>query len=161
MISIDTIKELRDKTGVSVMQCRQALEAAGGNTEKALAVLLKESARIASKKGERSLGAGVIGSYIHHGNTIGALVELNCETDFVAKNPEFKELASDLAMQVAAMSPETVSTEGASSPETALLNQSFVKDPSKTITDVVTSAIQKFGENIEIARFSRFSVLDR
>ncbi|MBI1975706.1 MAG: translation elongation factor Ts [Candidatus Vogelbacteria bacterium] len=150
MISIDTIKALRDKTGVSVMQCRQALEEAKGDMEKALFVLQKQSSAIAQKKSGRALGAGVVASYIHTGGAIGALLELNCETDFVAKNPEFKALASDLVMHVAAMAPENTEE---------LAAQPFVKDPSKTVADLISSNVQKFGERTEISRFSRFSVL--
>ncbi|MHB8660357.1 MAG: elongation factor Ts [Minisyncoccota bacterium] len=103
-ITTDIIKELRDKTGVSVMQCKKALEEAGGDLGKATVILKKHSAASAEKKAERSLGAGAIGSYIHDGG-IGAMVLLSCETDFVAKNPEFVALAREIAMQVAATDP--------------------------------------------------------
>ncbi len=103
-ITTDSIKELRELTGVSVMQCRKALEEAGGDREKAIVILKKHSAASAEKKADRSLAAGAIGSYIHEG-AIGAMVLLSCETDFVAKNPEFTALARELAMQVAATNP--------------------------------------------------------
>ncbi len=109
-ITTNIIKELRDKTGVSVMQCKKALEEAGGDLAKAEVILKKHSAAAADKKADRSLAAGVIGSYIHDG-AVGAMVLLSCETDFVAKNPEFAALARDLAMQVAATSPAYTSTE--------------------------------------------------
>jgi len=108
MISTEQIKELRDLTGISVMQCKKALEEAEGDKEKALAILRKKSGDIAAKKSERELGAGVIESYIHTTKSIGALVELSCETDFVARNEEFVALARDIAMHVAASAPEFV-----------------------------------------------------
>ncbi len=108
MITTEQIKQLRDKTGISIMQCRQALEEAGGDMDKALVLLAKRGGDIANKKAGRTLGAGVIGAYIH-GGAIGAMVKLQCETDFVARNPEFKLLAEDIAMHVSAMSPEYVS----------------------------------------------------
>jgi len=103
-ISMDAVKGLRDRTGVSVMQCRKALEEAGGDMEKAEVILRKKSGAAADKKADRELGAGYIGSYVHDGQ-IGAMVLLSCETDFVAKNPEFEALARELAMQVAASNP--------------------------------------------------------
>ena len=108
MISTEQIKELRDRTVISVMQCKKALEDAGGDPEKALSFLKKKGAEIADKKSERTLGAGVIRAYIHANGTVGAMVELNTETDFVAKNEEFSALAYDIAMHVAAMKPEYV-----------------------------------------------------
>ena len=109
-ITTTTIKELRDKTGVSVMQCKKALEEAGGDLAKAEVILKKHSAAAADKKADRSLAAGAIGSYIHDG-AVGAMVLLSCETDFVAKNPEFIALARELAMQVAATAPAYVTTD--------------------------------------------------
>jgi len=103
-ISTDIVKALRDKTGVSVMQCRKALEEAGGDIEKAEVILRKKSGAVAEKKADRDLGAGAIGSYVHDG-AIGAMVVLSCETDFVARNPEFPALAREIAMQVAATNP--------------------------------------------------------
>lgn len=108
MISTEQIKELRDMTGISVMQCKKALEEAGGDKEKALTILRKKSGDIAAKKSDRELGAGVVESYIHTTKTVGALVELSCETDFVARNEEFVTLARDIAMHVTATSPEYV-----------------------------------------------------
>ena len=105
-ISTEQVKTLREKTGLSVMQCKKALEKAGGDMEKAIVILRKSSAAIANKKADRTLGAGTIASYIHGAGTVGAIVELSCETDFVAKNEEFKALAYDIAMQVAATDPQ-------------------------------------------------------
>ena len=105
-ISMDDIKALRDETGVAVMQCKKALEEAGGDMEKARMMLRKKSGELAAKKGDRALGAGVVISYIHANNSVGAMVELSCETDFVAKNDDFKKMAYDIAMHIAAISPK-------------------------------------------------------
>jgi elongation factor Ts len=110
-ITAAQIKELRDETGLSIMQCRKALEEAGGDKEKARILLQKKGGEIASKKGDRALGAGAIAAYIHASGTVGAMVELSCETDFVAKNPEFKQIAYDIAMHVAAQSPSYLKRE--------------------------------------------------
>lgn len=109
-LTTETIKQLRDATGVSIMQCKKALEEAGGDLEKAKVILAKRSAASAEKKADRDLGAGVMGSYVHDG-AVGAMVVLSCETDFVAKNPEFVALARDLAMQVTATNPLYLKTE--------------------------------------------------
>lgn len=106
MITTEQIKELRDLTGISVMQCKKALEEANGDKEKALAILRKKSSSIAEKKGDRELGAGVVEAYIHSTKTIGAMIELSCETDFVARNEEFVTLARDIAMHITATNPE-------------------------------------------------------
>ncbi len=108
MITTEQIKELREETGISVMQCKKALEETGGDKEKALLILRKKSGDIASKKGDRELGAGVVQSYIHSNKTIGTLVELLCETDFVARNEEFIALARDIAMHIAAANPSYI-----------------------------------------------------
>lgn len=163
-ITTELIKKLRDQTGVSVMQCKKALEESGGDVDKAVAILQEKSADIASKKGDRTLGAGVISSYIHTSGTVGTMVELLCETDFVANNEEFKNLARDIAMHVTATNPQFLKSEdvpadaeeGAS--ESVLLTQSFIKNPEVTITNLLQSAIQKFGEKIEITRFVRYAI---
>ena len=111
MITTDQVKELRDRTGISIMQCKKALEEASGDMEKALVLLKKKGAEIADKKSDRSLGAGVVASYIHSTGSVGAMVELWCETDFVAKNEEFKALAREIAMQIAATNPSFVSSD--------------------------------------------------
>jgi len=148
-ITTELIKELRDKTGVSVMQCKKALESVNGNIDEALDVLKKESRNIASKKSERRIGAGVVSSYIHATGTVGAMIELVCETDFVARNEEFKELAYNIAMHIAAMDPEK---------KEDLVEQEFIKDSKITIKGLIESATQKFGERIEIDKFIRFSI---
>lgn len=157
MITTEQIKALRDKTGISVMQCKKALEDAGGDEEKALVFLHEKGAEISEKKKARTLGSGVIEAYIHAGAKVGVLAELLCETDFVARNEEFKALAEDIAMHIAAMNPETAREGGGAAD--ALLTQPFVKDPSRTVDDVVKQAIQKFGEKIEVGRYTRYALL--
>ncbi len=159
-ITTELIKELRDKTGVSVMQCKKALEEAGGDIAKAVAVLAERSAEIASKKSDRTLGAGVVSSYIHATGTVGTLVELLCETDFVAQNEEFKKLARDIAMHATATNPQFLKPEeaGADSQSEVLLIQPFIKNPEVTITNLIQTAVQKFGEKIEVSRFVRYSI---
>jgi len=191
-ITTDVIKQLRDKTGVSVMQCKKALEETGGDMEKATMLLLKKSADIAAKKGDRTLGSGVVGAYIHNTHRVGSLVELMCETDFVANNEEFVALARDIAMHASATNPqflkkedvdaaanamatEMLSKELEGKPEDMkakilegklaaywseriLVEQAFIKNPDVTIKDLITSATQKFGEKIELTRYSRFSI---
>ncbi len=109
MITTEQVKELRDRTGLSIMQCKKALEETGGDMDKAIVILQKKSGDIASKKSDRTLGAGAVQSYIHGTGSVGAIVELSCETDFVAKNEEFKAIAYDIAMQVAATNPQFLS----------------------------------------------------
>jgi elongation factor Ts len=128
MISTEQIKELRDLTGISVMQCKKALEEAEGDKEKALAILRKKSGDIAAKKSDRELGAGVIESYIHNTKSIGALVELSCETDFVARNEEFVTLARDIAMHVAASAPEFVDESAITDEVRANVEATFKKE---------------------------------
>ena len=143
------VKELRDKTGVSVMECKKALVEAAGDMQKALEVLSVRAVATAGKKADRTLGAGTVSAYIHNAGQVGALVELSCETDFVSKNEEFIALARDIAMHVSAMRPADTAE---------LLAQPFIKDPSKTIADLISGATQKFGERTELAQFSCFSV---
>jgi len=149
MITTEQIKQLRDETGVSVMQCKQALEEAGGDTEKAKVILRKISKSSAEKKSGRTLSAGAVVAYVHNNGAIGAMMELLCETDFVARNEEFKVLARDIAMHIAAMSPENTEE---------LLGQEFIKDGGVTIKNLLEQATQKFGERTEIGQFARFSI---
>mgnify|MGYP003393295915 CR=1 FL=1 len=168
MITTEQIKTLRDQTGVSVMQCKKALEDAGGDMEKALAFLREKSKEIAGKKSDRALGAGHVAAYVHNTGTVGAMVELVSETDFVSKNDDFKALARDIAIHVVASNVKYVraslvptgmeeieKTEG-----TILVDQPFFKNPDVTIQGLIDAAIQKFGERIELTRFSKFSVLE-
>jgi elongation factor Ts len=190
-ITTEQIKELRDLTGISVMQVKKALEEAGGDMEKAKVMLQKKSSEIAAKKSDRDLGAGAVVAYTHNNNSVAAMVELQCETDFVSGNDEFKQVAYDIAMHIAAMNPafkterdisdkdkETARSvfaeEVADKPadmqdkiidgkmssyfkEKVLMSQSFIKDPSKTIKDLIQDATQKFGERVELGEFSRIS----
>lgn len=142
------VKTLRQQTGISFAQCKEALENAGGDLDQALALLKEKGAAIAEKKAGRELKAGTISAYIHQG-AIGAMVELQSETDFVSKNPEFKALADELAMQVAAVDPTD---------NEALLASPYIKEPDKTVGDLVQTAGQKFGERVEVSRFIRFSL---
>ena len=147
------------------MECRNALLEAEGNMEKALQILKQRSLFKAEKKRKRSASQGLIEAYIHAGGRIGAMVEVNCETDFAARTDEFKELAHHLAMQVAAQNPQFISSEEV--PEGAdidtqaacLLLQPYIKDPDKTIQDIITETIAKVGENIKVNRFARFELV--
>ena len=149
MITTEQIKELRAATGLSIMQCRQALEEAKGDREKAIELLKVKGADIARKKGERTLAAGVVAAYVHSGDTVGVLLELLCETDFVAKNPEFKAAARDIAMHIAAMKPADVGE---------LLEQPFIKGSGGSVGELVNGIVQKFGERTEVGQFTRFSL---
>ena len=148
-ISAETVKTLRDKTGVSVMQCKKALEEADGDMQKALEILARVSADIVRKKSDRALKAGTVASYVHNTKQVGTMVLLSCETDFVGKNEEFIRLAYDIAMHAAAMRSEEPAE---------LLEQPFIKDGAKTVCNLLEEATQKFGERIELARFERLSV---
>ena len=125
MITLDQVKDLREKTGISVMQCRKALEDAGGDMEKAIILLKKKGADIASKKSDRDLGAGAVASYVHANGGIGAMVLLQCETDFVSKNKEFMDLARDIAMQVSATNPEFIRKDEVGENEIAKAKEVF------------------------------------
>ena len=163
-ISATIIKELRGRTSAGVMDCKRALEEAGGDLDKAQDILTQKGIASAVKKAARSTEEGVVESYIHSGGRIGVLVEVNCETDFVARTTDFQELAHDVAMQIAAMDPRYVDGEDvpdgedAESQETVLMNQPFIKDPAKSINDLVKENIGKLGENIRVRRFTRFSL---
>ena len=163
-VSLEAIKDLREQTSAGVMDCKNALEEAGGDMAKAVELLRQKGLSIAAKKSSRDTLEGVVDSYIHAGSRVGAIVELNCETDFVARTPEFKELAHNLAMQVAAMSPRYVDGEAAPEDDTSgadgqlLMEQAFIKDPSQTIRDVVNEVMARVGENIRVRRFQRFAL---
>ncbi len=148
-ITADMIKVLREETGISVMQCKKALEEAGGDMEKARTELRAMSAAQAEKKAERTLGGGVVASYIHSNKKMGVLVELSCETDFVAQNDEFVSAANQIAMHIGAMEPVDVE---------ALLEQPFIMNPEMTIKQVVDGLVQKTGERVEIGNFVRYSI---
>lgn len=193
-IAIDDIKRLREATQVSMAECKKALEEAGGDFEKAIEVLRKVGALKARAKESRAVGAGIVEGYLHPGGRIGVLLELRCETDFVARSEEFRALAHEIAMQVAAMNPLWVRPEDIPADiltkerqiweasmglegkpaqirdkiiagkmqsyyqEVCLLAQSFVKNEEVTIKDLIDGAVAKLGENIQVARFSRFEI---
>jgi elongation factor Ts len=163
-VSTESIKDLREKSGAGVMECRNALAQAEGHLEKALEILKQQSLVKVEKKKSRTAAQGLIEGYVHAGGRIAAIVEVNCETDFVARTPEFKTLAHDIAMQVAAMSPLYVSQEDVPADcdvpaaSAALLSQPFIRDQSVTIKDLIDQAIAKIGENIRVSRFARYEV---
>lgn len=191
-ITSSNVKALRDATGISIMQCKKALEEAEGDMEKAKVILKRKGSEAAAKKSDRDLGSGVIGSYVHNTYEVGAFVMLSCETDFVAKNEEFVALARDIAMHVAAQDPQYLNREDideaalanakavlekevADKPadmqekilqgkldsyfkDQVLMEQPFIKNPEQTIGNLVEGAVQKFGENIAVAKMYRMSV---
>lgn len=196
-ITSGMVKELREKTGAGFMDCKKALTEASGDLEQAVRWLREKGLAAAAKKAGRATSEGLVGTYLHAGGRIGVLVEVNCETDFVAKTPDFQNLVKELAMQVAAASPalpryirreevpaEVVEQEreiyraqakSSGKPEkviekiadgkvdkflsdVCLLEQPFIRDPEKTVKDVVSEAIAKLGENINVRRFARFQL---
>lgn len=197
MISAKDVKKLRDMTGAGMMDCKKALEETSGDLEKAVDIMRSKGAAKAAKRAEKSANEGIIGSYIHFDNKTAVILELNCETDFVANTDDFKGLARDLAMHIASTSPLSISpdeidpdvvareravyvqqvkeegkpehiadkiVEGKMQrffKENTLLAQSFVKDPDKTILDLINEVSSRTGEKIEVARFSRMKVGER
>ena len=164
MISVSAVKELRERTGCGIMDCRRALEEAEGNMERAADLLRQKGLAVAEKKASRVASQGVVDAYIHAGGRIGVLVELNCESDFVARTDEFRALAHDIAMQVAATSPRYVSPDEVPAEladkkeELALLAQPFIRDPGLTIQSLITEKIAKFRENMRVRRFARYEL---
>ena len=195
-IDANIVKDLRGRTGAGIMDCKEALLESDGNVEKAVDFLRKKGIAKAEKKAGREAGQGVVLSYIHPGNRIGVLVEVKCETDFVAKTDGFQTFVKDVAMQIAATNPLSVTRDGIDSvvvdkekeifteqaklsgkpnnvlekiiegriekfyQENCLLEQSFIKDSDKSVQDILMETIATLGENISIARFSRFEVGD-
>jgi len=170
-ISVDMIRELRNTTGVSIAHCKKALEDSGGDMKKAVALLRKRGLEIAAEKQGRLAKEGRIEAYVHLGSKIGVLLEVGCETDFVAKNSEFCQFTKDIAMQITASRPlyikrEDVPKEALKHEEdkerfykdNCLLEQVFVKDPSITVKDYLGGLVAKVGENIVIRRFVRYRV---
>lgn len=148
MITANQIKALREETGISLGEVKRALEEAAGDMAKARNLLKERGAAVAEKKSNRILGAGHVSAYVH-GGAIGVVVVLRSETDFVAKNVDFIALADDLALHIAAMNPAD---------DAELLTQPFIKEPELTIADIVTRAVQKFGERVEVERFARLDL---
>lgn len=174
-IRASQVKELRDLTGAGIMDSKRALEETDGDVRQAQSLLMQQGLAKAEKKSGRVAQQGVVEPYIHGGGRIAALVEVNCETDFVARTDDFKALAHDVAMQVAAMAPRYVSEDEISSDDwdelerefgdrkkaleaVSLLDQPFIKDPKVTIRDLNKAAIGKLGENVVVRRFARFEV---
>jgi elongation factor Ts len=193
-ISATQVRELRDKTGAGMMDCKRALTESAGDVERAVVYLREKGLAAAAKRSARAASEGAVGSYIHAGGKIGVLIEVNCETDFVARTPEFQALVKDLAMQVAAASPRYVRREevpgdaiaaersiyhaqasGSGKPaavldkivdgklekffaDICLLEQPFIKEPQRTVEQVVTDAVARIGENIVVRRFARFQL---
>lgn len=147
-MNAEDVKKLREETGAGVMECKRALQDAKGDIDEARKIINERGLLKAEKKAERKTGSGVLESYIHNGR-VGVLLELRCETDFVARTEDFKNLAHDLVMHIAAMNPENVE---------ALMAQPFIKDPSKTIKDFLKQAIGKIGENMVVERFMRYEL---
>lgn len=148
MVTIDQIKKLRDETGISISECKKALEAGEGDTERAKEFLKKWGKDLAAKKSSRSASQGIIDSYLHQNRKIGVLIRLNCESDFVAKSDDFRNLAHELCLQFAAIP---------SDPETRLA-QPWIKDSSKTVKDLIEAAVAKMGENIVLGDVERFEI---
>ena len=154
----ELIKELREQTGAGIMECKKALEDAGGDIGKASQLIKERGLAMAEKKKDREAGQGLIDSYIHAGR-IGSLIELNCETDFVARTDDFKTLAREIAMQVAATNPSRISASEASTDgDVPLLDQPYIRDPSRTVQELVNETIARVRENVVIRRFSRFEL---
>jgi elongation factor Ts len=164
-MAIDTskIKQLREETGAPVMDCKRALEESSGSMDSARQWLRERGAAVAEKKAGRVASQGLVDSYIHGGGRIGVIVEVNCETDFVARSDDFKRLVHDIAMQIAATDPTHIGTE--ENPPTdvpegslPLLKQPFIRDEKRTIQELVHEAIGKLNENIVVRRFSRYEL---
>lgn len=149
MSIIDQIKILRTETGAGIMDCRKALEESSGNLTQARELLKTWGIAKAAKKAYRTTTAGLVYAYVHHGGTIGVMIEVNCETDFVARTEDFKKLCHELALQIASMDPENVDK---------LMSQEYIRDTTQTIEQLVKSVIGKLGENITIKRFVRYQI---
>ncbi len=165
-ISTTQIKELRDKTSAGVMECKRALQQAEGNVDRACNILREQGLARAEKKADRVASQGLVEVYVHGGGRIGSMVELNCETDFVAHTDEFKALVHDLALQIAATDPRFISSadipngekEGLNPEDVCLLSQPFIRDPARRISDIVADVSAKMGEKVAVRRFARFEL---
>jgi elongation factor Ts len=173
-VSMEQVKELRDRTGAGILECKKVLQEANGDMQKALATLRERGLQVAAKKAHREAREGRIDTYIHFGNRLGAMVEVNCETDFVARNDEFVQLTKDIALHIAS-NPDTkyvtreempegeVQSDPDLSPDeyyakVVLMEQPFVRNPSQTIRDMIQNTIAKTGENIVVRRFVRYEI---
>ena len=153
-ITVQQLRELRQRTGAGMLDCRQALEQVEGNMEHAIEYLRKQAAAEAAKRAARLTGEGQVGSYIHHDAKVGALVEVSCETDFVARTEDFRSLVRHVAEQIAATPADALETAG------SLLAQPWIRDPSRTIGDLVNETSARTGENVRVRRFTRFRISD-
>lgn len=147
-MAINDIQKLREATGAGVMECKKALQDSGGDFDKAKDLINERGLIKAEKKGDRATGAGLLESYIHNGR-VGVLLELRCETDFVARSAPMKELSHNLVMHIASMDPENIES---------LLAQPYVKDESQTVENLIKQTIAKLGENLKVARFARYEL---
>lgn len=152
MINIDKVKQLRQTTGISISECKKALEEAKGDPEKAREILKKLGKDLAGNRMGKQASQGIVDSYVHANKKIGVMLELNCETDFAAKSKDFQELSHELCLQIAAMGEE----EGCG--EIPLLEQPWIKDATKTVKDLVNEYVAKVGENIVVKRFIRYEI---
>lgn len=163
-VSAEDVKKLRDLTGAGMLDCKTALEETAGDFEKAKDILRRKGFEAAAKRAERSTAEGVIHSYIHHNSRLGALVEINCESDFVARTEDFRRLAQQIALQIAGRNPIYISEDDMADAaegdpkEVCLLLQPFVQDESRTVQDLLSETISKTGENIRVRRFARFEL---
>jgi elongation factor Ts len=148
MVTISQIRKLREETEISISECKKALEEAKGDLEKAKEILKKKYGDLAKKRKEKETKEGIVEAYIHSGRKIGVMVELHCESDFVAKSPEFQKLAHELCLQIAAIDPK----------EIPLMEQNWIRDEKKKIKDLIDEYIAKFGENITLKRFVRYKI---
>jgi len=149
MIPIDQIKKLRDETGISISECKKALGQANGDIKKAKEILKKWGKEFAQKQSEREAREGIVATYLHPNQKIGVILELNCETDFVAKSEDFQNLAHELCLQIASMDPQDIDS---------LFAQPWIKDETKFINDLVNYYVAKLGENILVKRFTRYEI---
>ncbi len=163
-ISVEDVKKLREETGAGMLDSKNALEKAKGDLDKAKAILNEAGFAAATKRADRETAEGLVQSYIHHNQRVGALVEVNCETDFVSRTDDFKELVAAIALQVGGTQPKYVSIEDVPADsdedpkEVVLLEQPYLRDESKTVADLVRETIARTGENIRIKRFARFEL---
>ncbi len=165
-ITTQMIKELREETGAGGKDAKRALEDAQGDPKRAKEILREKGVAAAAKRADRETSNGVVESYIHAGGRIGVLVEVNCETDFVANTDDFRALARNVAMQIAAMDPKLISPDEragnteyeGSDEEVCLLSQPFIRDPGRTIGQLVQDTVAKTGENVRVRRFVRFEL---
>lgn len=169
-MELSLIKKLREMSGAPVMRCRRALIETNGDIEQAMEILVREGLAVAAKKADKKTAEGLVYAYVHFGGKIGVLLELNCETDFVARTDEFKELAKDISMHIAWSNPRFISAEEVPEEEWkgkdkekylsshCLLEQPFIKDSEMKIKDYLSGAIARFGENIKVKRFVRYQL---